>query len=225
MKKSLLFTSLFFLTFTLFAQKDVITKEIKIQDFDKIEVLGAFDVVLKQGKTPLAYLEGKEKHLNEVRFKQDGNKIEFRNSSENENKYSNKEKSKTKKVVLYIQFVDLKKVESAMAGTITCDNKLNFNKIEFELTGAGDTELNLSANEFNLSFDGVGRVAIEGNAKKAVLECNGVGKVDAEDFIVKDLVAECNGIGAMHVHAENSIKMSASGIGSVKNHGNAKEVE
>lgn len=224
MKHLILITFAFLTSLSLFAQKKEITKEIEIEDFNSIEINGAFDVVFKQGDKPLAYLQGKEKLVEKVQVKQNGKFIEFRNSDDGENtEYDSN--NKARKIVLFIQFVDLKKVETAMAGEISCDNHLNFNSLDFNFTGAGDAMLDLSAKEFNLEFDGVGKVTIKGEANQATMECNGVGKVMAREFIVRDLVAECNGIGSMHVNAENSIKMSASGIGSVKNFGNAQNSE
>lgn len=224
MKFTLLITFTLLTSIVCFAQKDEITKELEINDFRSIEINGAFDVVFKQGKKPLAYLQGKEKYVEKVEVKQNGNHIEFRNSNDSGNKeYDSNDK--TKKVVLFIQFVDLNKIETSMAGEISCDNPLKFNELDFSFTGAGNAELELSVKDLNLEFDGVGKITLKGQANQANMECNGVGKVSAKEFVVRDLVAECNGIGSMHVNAENSIKMSAAGIGSVKNYGSASEVE
>ncbi|KXX72601.1 head GIN domain-containing protein [Flammeovirga sp. SJP92] len=221
MNKLLLFTSVILISIsTTFAQKEQITKKIEVEDFNSIEIIGEFDVVFKQGDVAKAFIEGKEKYVNEVTVTQKGNHIEFRNKKDGEEKKSSN--SKTKKVVLYVQFVDLEKIETSMVGSMSCDNDLKFNELDFEYTGVGDTELVLSAKKFNLEFDGVGQITLKGKANKATMECNGVGKVMAKDFVVRDLEAECNGIGSMHVNAEQYIKMEASGIGSVKNHGNAQ---
>lgn len=222
MNKLLLFTSVILISISsVFAQKEVTTKKLDVKDFTSLKVNGEFDLVLKQGDVPKAFIEGTEKQLQEITFKQKGDQIEFRNREDGEEKKSTKWKNN--RPVIYVQFVDLTKIETAMVGEMTSEGDLKFNTLDFEYSGVGDNELVLSANEFNLEFDGVGQITLKGKANKATMECNGIGKVMAKDFIVRDLEAECNGIGSMHVNAEQYIKMEASGIGSVKNHGNAKE--
>ncbi|WP_172665832.1 head GIN domain-containing protein [Flammeovirga sp. OC4] len=222
MNKLLLFTSALLIAFSpAFAQKNVSTEKLDVKDFTSLEVNGEFDLVLKQGDVPKAFIEGTEAQLKEITFTQKGDHIEFRNREDGEEKKSTKWKKN--RPVIYVQFVDLTKIETAMVGEMTSDNDLKFNTLDFNYSGVGDNELVLSANEFNLEFDGVGQITLKGKANKATMECNGIGKVMAKDFVVRDLEAECNGIGSMHVNAEQYIKMEASGIGSVKNHGNAKE--
>ncbi|NME69284.1 head GIN domain-containing protein [Flammeovirga aprica] len=222
MNKLLLLTSVILISISsVFAQKDVNTEKLDVKDFTSIKVNGEFDLVLKQGDVPKAFIEGTEKQLQEITFTQKGDQIEFRNREDGEEKKSTKWKKN--RPVIYVQFVDLTKIRTAMVGEITSEGDLKFNNLDFNYSGVGDNELVLSANEFNLEFDGVGQITLKGKANKATMECNGIGKVMAKDFVVRDLVAECNGIGSMHVNAEQYIKMEASGIGSVKNHGNAKE--
>ncbi|WP_281614623.1 head GIN domain-containing protein [Flammeovirga sp. SubArs3] len=216
---SLLFAFLLF-SFNLFAQgNNKVTKPISVNDFNTLELEGAFDVVFKQGSTCKVFIEGKEKDVAEFKTIQDGKKLRISNSKDDDKNG----KTNKKDLVVFIQFEDLEKLETTLVGEITNEDELKFNTLTFENTGVGTTDLKINCKELNLEFTGVGKLKLSGNAITANLEANGVGSVDARDLVVRDMVAECNGIGNMKVNAYNTCKISANGLGSVKNYTELKE--
>ncbi|MBB6459678.1 head GIN domain-containing protein [Flammeovirga kamogawensis] len=220
--KSIILTSLFSLFSILsFAQKKD-TKPFPCKDFTKLELDGGFNVVLVKGEYCSAYAEGKTKDLEEMKMVQSGDRLSFTNIKK-KNNGSDKNINGKNDLTLYIQIVDLKEIESNLVGTLTNEGVLNFNNLKLEMNSVGGTTLRFNLNHLDFEYNGIGKVELVGNAKSTNLEYSGIGSVDARDFLVKDMIIECDGIGSVKVNASNSIKMESSGIGSIKNYGNAKD--
>lgn len=77
---------------------------------------------------------------------------------------------------------------------------------------------------FRLNSRSIGKVEIKGSATDTFIDLEGIGDIDCSEFRSKNVEGVSKGAGNLSVHAEESLEISISGIGSVKYYGDPSEV-
>lgn len=194
---------------------NVITKDIPVQSFDKLEAKGVFNIQLKQGDKEEVKIEGDDNLLDLFEAKNNGQTLVL--SMKKDNNYNTK-----KKIVMYVTFKKLKSLDLKTVGSISSEQSLSFDDLEIDSKSVGSINLKITARTINLDNKGVGSIRLSGKADNAVIRNDGVGQVDAADFVVQSMDIENNGVGSAEVNAAKEFKVKESFIGKVTNKGSAK---
>lgn len=224
--KQIIRLQLFFLTIflasTLFAQDTLEIEGVEvvqqsISPFTDLELSGAFNVYLSQGKEAKVFFENDAKVLPNLLIYQRGDKLMI----ERRENFSRK---KLKKYKIFITVNSLEELVMNGVGKVRCLETLYLDRLDLEHNGAGRFELALKANRLKANFTGVGRVHLKGKVEEANIVMDGIGKLDAFNLHTQDLEVERNGIGRVEVHASSSLRVSNNGIGNVRYSGNPKRL-
>jgi len=192
------------------------SKSFPVTSFDALKVSGVFEVELKQGSTEGVKLEADENLLQYVSVHNEGSTLVI-----DMDKLKHKNfKSKTK-LKLWVDFKNLKTLESGLVGSLTAANSLRLGEIKIINHGVGNIKLNIEAQSLSLKNSGVGSISLEGSAQSAELVNSGVGSIKAGGFVVQSMNVENSGIGSAEVNAVKEIKARSTGMGSVRNKGAA----
>ena len=98
--------------------------------------------------------------------------------------------------------------------------------INIAVSGTGDVEISsIDAWDVEVSVSGTGDVEIGGRARDAVLKLRGTGDLDAYRLKATHVDATLSGVGGIKCYAEESLRASASGIGSIVFGGNPRTVD
>lgn len=192
----------------------VITKDLSIQSFDKLDLSGVYNVKLMHGGKEQVKIEADDNLQDLFLVSNEGStlKIKMKDHSNFNSKI---------KITVYITFNKLKGINLKTVGGLSSEENLSFDDLDIKSTGVGSVDLKLSAQTLNLNNSGVGHVTLSGKADNAIFKNTGVGSINAGSFIVQKMDIENTGIGHSEVNAEKELRIKDSFLGKVKNKGNA----
>jgi len=180
-----LFILVSFFTFSLSAQDTLKIEGVEvvqqpIESFKDVELNGAFNVYLSQGKEEQLYFENDDKVLPYLLVHQRGNKLIIERKE-------NFNRKKLKKYKIFITVNNLEALEMNGIGKVRCLETLNLDRLDLEHNGTGRFELALNARKLKGNFAGIGRVHLKGVVEEATITMEGIGKLDAFDLQTQDL--------------------------------------
>ncbi len=175
---------------------DIKTETRDIDNFDRIKMVGSFDVFITVGK----------KQSVEIRF--DDNLLEYI-ETEVQGKTlildSRKSYSSRKNCKIEITVPELVSVKLTGSGDIIID-ELDNDFFEYELSGSGD-------------------LTAEGKVKDLELYLSGSGDIDTRNLVADDVYTKLSGSGDIKVYAKNSFDGKVSGSGDILYYGNPKKID
>jgi hypothetical protein len=213
------------------------TETRKVPAFDKLEIGGSFDAVLRQGNETSVKIIAENIDTKKIRTETDGNTLKV--SLENGN-YHN---IRIKVEVTYESLVALSKSGS---GDLTCESDLSSSngfdlssngsgnvkikgtikggQVSIDRSGSGDMKLGgLQAETVHMNFSGSGNFDVDnGNAKTQTIHLNGSGNVSAYGLKTETCYAAISGSGDIEVNVSNSIDADITGSGNIEYTGNAE---
>lgn len=107
------------------------------------------------------------------------------------------------------------------AGDIIMKQRADIRFASFKISGAGDIEISsLYCEEFKSKMSGAGDIEVQGKAKEAHFSVSGAGDVEAYDFEAENVYASVSGAGDIETFATKTLDASVSGIGTIRYKGN-----
>ncbi|MBI5808258.1 MAG: DUF2807 domain-containing protein [Ignavibacteriales bacterium] len=167
-----------------------------IEEFDRLEIGGAFVVKVEVGKSPSIKISAEENLLPLIRTKiNDGTLV-----------------------------IDSKKGLSPRREIkilITTPN-LNF----VEASGANDIEIvGVNEDEFEVNLSGAGTIDLNGSTNKLIADLSGAGTINAKNLKANDVDISVSGAASASVFAKESLDASVSGVGSIDYYGNPAKIK
>ena len=195
-----------------------VSRNYLIAAFDKIEVAGPYDVVVKTGGAPSASATGSDKLLDQTEVVVEGNTLKIRPKN---NKGISWGWNKSGSVKFTVTTAMLNGAAVAGSGGISVD------KIKGDFTGtvggSGDLELRaIAGGAVDLSVGGSGSIAAAGTAQSTKIAIGGSGDVDASGLVAKTATVAVGGSGNASANASDSAKVSIAGSGDVAITGGAR---
>ena len=221
MKKLVSFVFLLVCTFHSFAQKQLVVDadaEMRVitGSFDAISVSDAIIVYLSQSdKEEVAVSAKKEKFRNKIKTEVKDNKLKIYYESENGISF------KDKKLVVYVSFKSLKKIEASGSSGIIVAGTIKVPDLELALSGSSDFKGTVSLNSLSLDLSGSSDVAINGNATTLVIESSGASDVDGFGLSTEICTASASGASDIHVSVSKELNASATGSSEILYKGEA----
>jgi hypothetical protein len=192
---------------------DVVKQEIKLSDFDGIELAIGADVVLTQGKTQKVVIEGQQNIIDNIEKEVRGSSWKI--------SYDKNVKS-AKPVTIYITLQKISDIAFSGSGSISTKGKFSgLNDLDIAMSGSGDIQLEVEADDIDLAMSGSGDVDLSGSGKSLDIAISGSGNVDATSLPVSGCAVAISGSGDVMVHVNGDLEVAISGSGNVKYKGNA----
>lgn len=192
-----------------------VTQTHNIQDFEKLDLSGVFNVTLIQGNRNSVTIEAQENLHQYIIIDQRNHTLDIHFPR----KFNLR---KHKKINIEIVFTDLKEIETSMVGNLKSDGILKLESLKFENSSVGSTHLDLNVKKLDADLSAVGNITFSGWARKATINSSIVGKLDAQDLHVDYLDIDNSSVGTVKVHADVELSIEHSGIGSLHYTGNAQ---
>lgn len=191
---------------------EIIREKRTVEDFDKINLNGGFDLSLKQGDSIILEIETDDNLIKYVRTNVDQRELEI----------SETKSICTKIKKAYLTVPNLKKISINGAGDVFAKSPVTFNYLEIEGNGASSLifeELNCP----NLSIDisGAGDVRInKGIGGNLSVRASGAADLKMRDFKTDSSKVEISGAGDIQLWTESFLLVKVLGAGDVKYRGN-----
>lgn len=229
MKKLILTSIIFALTFSLNAQNwgnnkrikgngNIITLKRTTTDFDKIAVGGSFDVVLKKGNTGDIIIEGEENIIPylETVIDDDILKINYK---------KNTNINTTKKMTVTVSVSNIEAISLGGSGNISSEDIIKADELSVNLGGSGNISLKIDVDEVDSKIGGSGDINLTGNTNEFSGSIAGSGSIKAYKLIAKTANVNIAGSGSVRISAKDEIKAKIVGSGNVYYKGNPPRID
>lgn len=184
----------------------------KLNSFSSIDVSGAIDLYISQGKESAVAVSAQNKEwVNNI-------KTDVRNNVlyiYYETKGLNWKKWTNSKIKAYVTVVDLKRIEASGACNVKTANKLKLDALELELSGASDLTGSIDVRLLDLKLSGASNLSLEGNASNARIVCSGASLVKAYNLLTDYAKVIASGASSVRIHVEKELNASASGASNI----------
>jgi Putative auto-transporter adhesin, head GIN domain len=190
-----------------------VTKEQRaVSSFNKIEISGAYEVLINQGNEERLELEVDENLLEHIKTKVKNNTLHIKS----------KKIGSATSLKLYITVVDVEDID--VSGAVELKNKGTYQaeNLEIDVSGAADINLDVDVENLRMDMSGASETTLSGNANNFEIEISGAGELQAKKLKTRNAIVDISGAGSAIVHAKKTLKVEVSGAGSVKYKGSPK---
>lgn len=192
---------------------NVVKKTYSVSSFNRIELNGIYNTIIKQGNIESVEIETDENLQSYIKPEVTDKTLQIEQTEEVNFKESTR-------MNVYITFKSIEKLTNNGVGNLKTDGTVNMNALSVSCNGVGNLELDLNSSTLNLEMSSVGNIELKGAVTKGDFQISGVGNIDAEDMKVEKLRIESSGVGNAKVYVTGEIQPTVSGAGNIKCKGN-----
>ncbi|GEQ98624.1 hypothetical protein JCM17844_22610 [Iodidimonas gelatinilytica] len=173
------------------------TRDISMAEFNRVRLVGHYDVELVAGKPAMLKIEGDKAVLNLIKTKIVNDELLV----EPKGKLGNRGLGDVK-MVLHLPSLTALTLDGATSAQL----------------------MNLDSENLMLTINGAGDIESEGRCGTLIAVSNGAADVDARDLRCKTVQLTINGAGQMSAYATDSAMVAVNGVGEVDVYGNPKNI-
>jgi hypothetical protein len=214
-KSVILFTGALLFSSSLFAQ---VTKNLAVNNFNKVSVSSGIDLYLTQGATESAKVVGDKELVDKIVLEKNGTtlNIKYRDNT----KWSGMFRSRTS-IKVYLNLKTLNELSASGGSDVYGQNAIKTDRLALSTSGGSDVELNLVCKDITIKASGGSDLDLKGSATNMDLNISGGSDVDAEDFSVDYAKVHASGGSDAEIRVNKALEADASGGSDVRFHGDA----
>ncbi len=200
---------------------DTITsKTYTVSDFSSLELEVIGEIYYEQSDSAYLVASGSSALIDALEVS--GSNGELSVEQKNKRSFSGSKKELTIRVGSpHLTSIDYKGV-----GTLHLKGRFEGDSLTISDQGVGQMMIeDCHVGTFRLNSRSIGKVEIKGTATETFIDSEGIGDIDCSGFKSMKVEVVSKGAGNLSVHAEESLGISMSGIGSVKYYGDPSEVK
>lgn len=189
----------------------VVKRVIPVDDFDQLEVNGAYNIYVRQGDEPNLEIEMDENLFDYLEIDQNEGELEIE---------SERMISKAEARNIYITVRNMRHININGANELETRGGLKGRSLSVEANGATEMRVEFEGSRLSVESNGGSDLRFRGAVGELQFEVNGASEINAVEM--KALRADINVSGAADVlvWAEEELSINASGASSVKYKGN-----
>ena len=197
---------------------NIITQEKQLSVYDRIEVLGSYDVIFTDGEVGKIKIKAPDNILPLIQTEVSDVLLKI---GTEKNRYKVKEP-----IIIYVP-VDsrLKQVDIKGSADIYSEKNLETKTLNVGIYGSGDVRLAVDVSSLALEVVGAGDIRVSGRAKDLSIDISGSGDVDTSKLTAEKAVISISGAGDVSAYVTEDVDVSITGSGDVTIKGNPKKVK
>ena len=197
---------------------NIITQEKQLSAYDRIEVLGSYDVIFTDGEVGKIKIKAPDNILPLIQTEVSDGLLKI---GAEKNRYKVKEP-----IIIYVP-VDsrLKQVVIKGSADIYTEKSLETKALEVDVYGSGDVRLQVDVSSLALKIDGSGDIRVGGKTDNLSININGSGNVEVPNLKAEKAVISISGAGDVSAYVTEDVDVSITGSGDVIIKGNPKKVK
>ena len=197
---------------------NIISQEKQLSAYDRIEVLGSYDVIFTDGEVGRIRIKAPDNILPLIQTEVSDGLLKI---GTGKNRYKVKEP-----IIIYVP-VDsrLKQVVIKGSADIYTEKNLETKALEVDVYGSGDVRLQVDASSLALKIDGSGDIRVGGKTDNLSININGSGDVEVPKLKAEKAVINIKGSGDVSAYVTENLDISIAGSGDVTIKGNPKKVK
>lgn len=183
------------------------TRTYQVKPFTKIYLEGTFKVILEQGSQSGLRIKTDEDNFKYIDVQTDAESLSLKIL---------KKHFDFDKLVLYITFKDLEKLE--IQGGISLETKgyVDLKDFYLRVEGGANIEMKMKANKIDVIGEGGVKFEFDGVANELNASMSGAGYLDAIDLKTKRCDFKIEGVGAGTVNVSEMLNATISGVGKIR---------
>jgi hypothetical protein len=186
---------------------DVVKEKRDVSGFVSLEVSGAFEVFLYQGKTESLTVEADKNLMGIIKTEVKGDKLRI---------YTDENIKSFTKMNIYLTFEELEMIDISGAVEVSSEDLLIFDELSLDGSGASELDLKMEVANLNADFSGASEINLSGMAKVAIFDLSGASEIDAIDFEVKHCELDVSGASDARLFVTDNLEVNVSGAASVR---------
>jgi hypothetical protein len=187
---------------------DVVTRELDLAGFDKVDVSHAFAVDIREGES-FSVVVGVDDNLVEyLRVEKQGSTLKI--GLQPGRNYSNTH------ATAEVTMPELTGLDLSGASRGTTSGFKSSRDLNVDASGASRLSGDIEAGDARFDVSGASRVNLTGSAEDLVIDASGGSTMDLADFAVADANVEASGASDVTVNASDRLDVDASGASHVK---------
>ncbi len=190
------------------------SREYNVDSFGKIDIGGAFDIVLIKGDAPKVKITAEEKMFEKINVEVNDGVLKI--------SFKSKRIKSSPNIKVHITFSELNSLILSGASKLSSASPIDLSKLEVKSSGASEIDLELNTEELEVDVSGAGKVKLAGVAKNLIAEVSGAGELKAKQLTTENTDVSVSGAGNANVYASNEFTCHVSGAGNVNYTGDPK---
>jgi hypothetical protein len=184
----------------------------KVADFTKLDISGAYKVILKQDSTLTINVTADDNLQEYIKTEVDGESLKISTNKKNICASGN--------FTVTIGARQLEAINTSGAISVTSAGKIVAKTFAFNLSGATKINLDLDASTVHTEASGVTEINLKGQASTHDINLSGGGKVHAFDFVVGNYDIQTSGASECEINVLHELTVNSSGASSINYKGN-----
>ena len=197
---------------------NIISQEKQLSAYDRIEVLGSYDVIFTDGEVGKIKINAPDNILPLIQTEVSDGLLKI---GAEKNRYKVKEP-----IIIYVPVNSrLKQVDIKGSADIYSEKNLETKTLNVGIYGSGDARLAVDVFSLALEVVGAGDIRVSGRAKDLSIDISGSGDVEVPNLKAEKAVININGSGGVSAYVTENVDISIAGSGDVTIKGNPKKVK
>jgi hypothetical protein len=191
----------------------IITEEVDVKAFDKIEIKGAGTVYYQQSD------------IHSLTIVTDDNILPYLTTDIKGDELIlgfDKALINPSKLDYYISSPDIHSFKIAGSGDVITEKIITTDELKVWISGSGDAKMDLKAAKLEIKVSGSGDISTSGFVQELDMRINGSGSLDAYNTIIEKAKVNISGSGSASLHVTQNLRAKVSGSGNVEYKGNPK---
>lgn len=197
---------------------NIITQEKQLSAYDRIEVLGSYDVIFTDGEVGKIKIKAPDNILPLIQTEVSDGLLKI---GAEKNRYKVKEP-----IIIYVPVNSrLKQVDIKGSADIYSEKNLETKTLNVGIYGSGDARLAVDVSSLALEVVGAGDIRVSGRAKDLSIDISGSGDVEVPNLKAEKAAISISGAGGVSAYVTENVDISIAGSGDVTIKGNPKKVK
>lgn len=188
-------------------------KRYAIQDFDRVQVFGPFNVTIRTGRATSVTATGDQQSLDGASVVSSGGVLTIQTLTKARSAWKQEPHAAARIAIVVRQ---LKGVKLLGAGTVTVGEMRGLSN-DVSLSGSGQVSIaKLTSDSATIYLSGSGRIVLAGTTKSASANISGSGDLDASQLSANDLKLVSASSGLIQAKALRTADVKQNGSGEVR---------
>ncbi|SEJ61849.1 phage shock protein C (PspC) family protein [Dyadobacter koreensis] len=185
-------------------------KQFPVKDFRKIDIGGAYSVIVKQGTEFNVSADGEEKDVDDLKIYEEGGVLKVKRSS-NFNLFNND----WKRIGIIVTMPTIEGVSLSGANKTRIIGFKGLQKLDVDVSGASKTEIDVETNELTLGLSGASKATLKGSAKSVEIDLSGACKLNGVGMTIQNVDIHASGASKADFGQVANMKKDLSGASKV----------
>ncbi|NIJ55380.1 PspC domain-containing protein [Dyadobacter arcticus] len=186
-------------------------KQFTVTEFNKIDIGGAYSIVIQQGAEFNVAADAEEQEaIDDIKVFVENGTLKVKRSEEF-NLFNND----WKRVGLVITMPTIEGLSLSGANKTLLTGFIGLAKLNVDISGASKTELNVDVDQLSVGISGASKATLKGSAKSANLDAHGACKLDATEMNIQTADVEASGVSKMELGRIPNLDRHASGASKI----------